>query len=98
MEQWLGYSLERYCRNHSHVIAQHLGFAAVEYQSGSFFNRATTKEDRGFQIDLLFKRADRVIILCEVTYNSSPITVSVARKALESFAAYKAPNTYHHAA
>ena len=94
LEQWLGYSLERYCRRHAHHIADHLGFGAVEYQSGAFYSRATTKEDRGFQIDLLFKRADRVVTLCEVKYNSSPITMSSARKILETFAGYSVPRSF----
>jgi len=91
MEQWLGYSLERYCRNNAHIVAQYLGFSDVHYQAGAFFSRGTAKSDRGFQIDLVYKRADRVITLCEVRHNSTPISISEARKINESFACYTAP-------
>jgi len=91
LEQWLGYSLERYCRNHAHLIAESLGFGDVDYQSGAFFSRDSIKADRGFQIDLMYKRADRVITLCEIKHNTNPLSVADARKVLESFAHYSPP-------
>jgi AAA+ ATPase superfamily predicted ATPase len=91
LEQWLGYGLERYCRNHAHLIAETLGFSDVDYQSGAFFSRGTATTDRGFQIDLMYKRADRVITLCEIRHNTNPISITDARKILESFSQYAPP-------
>ncbi len=91
LQQWLGYSLERYCRNHAHIIARHLGFSDVDYQSGAFFSRASSKVDRGFQIDLMYKRADKVITLCEIKHNSNPLSLTDARKVEESFSRYSTP-------
>lgn len=73
--QWLGYSFERWCRSHHELIAKKLGFEAVEYQAGAFFNKQLL--GTGFQIDLLFDRKDRVITVCELKYNVNPITTSV---------------------
>jgi len=94
LEQWLGYGLERYCREHAHLIAEHLGFGDVDYRSGAFFSRETTRANRGFQIDLLYKRADRVITLCEIRHNTKPISVADARKVLESFSHYRPPTGF----
>lgn len=67
-QKWLGFSFERFCRRNHRQIAKILGFNAVRYQSGSCFNRQITTESPGFQIDLLFERADKVITFCEMKY------------------------------
>lgn len=94
LQQWLGYSLERYCRNHAHIIAEHLGFSDVDYQSGAFFSRASSKADRGFQIDLVYKRADKVITLCEIKHNTNPLSLTDAYKIEESFSHYSPPSGF----
>lgn len=76
-EKWLGLSFERFCRKHSQVIASIIGFSAVRYKSGAFFNRSTVKEQAGYQIDLIFDRADRVLTLCEIKYTQSKTGVEV---------------------
>ena len=70
--QWLRYSFERYCRAQHHLIATKLGFGGIRYHSGAFFNRETIKEKAGYQIDLLFERADHTITLCEIKYLNKP--------------------------
>ncbi|MCX6989597.1 MAG: ATP-binding protein [Chlamydiae bacterium] len=67
-QSWLGLSFERFIRKHSQLIATIIGFSAVRYKSGSFFNRSTIKEQAGYQIDLLFDRADKVLTICEIKY------------------------------
>ncbi len=94
LSQWLGYSFERYCRHNAHRIAQKLGFAAVEYAAGPFFNRATTKTAPGFQLDLVFNRADRVVTVCEVKYTDKPITISQARRAVEACEKLELPRRF----
>lgn len=76
-QQWLGYAFERYCRSNHYVIAKILGFSGVKYKSGVFYNRSTTKEDKGYQIDLLFDRDDHVITACEIKYSQNKIGTRV---------------------
>lgn len=76
-QKWIGYAFERYCRDHSHKIAQLLGFSGIHYLSGCFFNRNTNKQDPGYQIDLLFDRDDHVITICEIKYLQSKVNVSI---------------------
>lgn len=80
-QQWLGYAFERFCINHHALIAKSLGFSAVQYRAGSFYNRATSRECPGYQIDLLFDRDDHVITVCEIKYWQRP----VGSKVIESF-------------
>lgn len=76
-QKWLGFSFERFCRKNSQLIASIIGFAAVRYTSGAFFNRKTIKEQPGYQIDLVFDRADHVITLCEIKYTQAKTDVDV---------------------
>ena len=78
--QWLGYAFERFCRQNSHKIAKLLGFSAVNYTDGAFFNRETNKAAPGFQIDLLFDRADQVITICEIKYSINKLSVKVIKE------------------
>ncbi len=75
--KWLGFAFERWCRKYHYIIAKILGFSGVHYQSGAFFNRSTVKEVPGFQIDLVFDRADNVKTICEVKYLQSKVGTQV---------------------
>lgn len=75
--KWLGFAFERTCRDNHAVIAKRLGFSAVEYQVGPYFSRALDKETPGFQIDLIFDRADHVYTVCEIKYLQSKVPVRV---------------------
>ncbi len=77
--KWLGFSFERYCQSQHKTIASCLGFSAVAYAVGPFFNRESEAEKAGFQIDLVFERQDKVITLCEVKYLKKPADKSVIR-------------------
>lgn len=50
-----------------------MGFHDRVIQSGPYFHR----QDKGFQIDLIYVRNDRVITLCEIKYYNKPISISV---------------------
>lgn len=63
---FLGHAFERFCIQHASVIAHRLGFGAIAYDFGAWFVRSDLASDA--QIDLLFKRADHVITLCEVKH------------------------------
>ncbi|MDQ2993553.1 MAG: hypothetical protein M3R00_01195 [Pseudomonadota bacterium] len=75
-QQWLGYAFERFCRKYHRVIAAILGFSAVKYRSGVYFKQGTDGQ-KGFQIDLLFDRDDKVITVCEIRYLNSPVSTGV---------------------
>ena len=63
---FLGLAFEHFCYQHAGLLARKLGFSAVAYDYGSWFNRGD--QTTGAQVDLLFRRADRVITLCEVKF------------------------------
>jgi len=75
--KWLGFDFERFCRKHHYMIARLLNFGAVRYNAGPFFNRKADSEKEGFQIDLVFDRADRVYTICEIKYLQSKVTSKV---------------------
>jgi AAA+ ATPase superfamily predicted ATPase len=89
--KWLGFAFERMCRRYNILIARILGFEAVEYNSGVYFNRASAasaetgtvgkSEGAGVQFDLIFERADRVYTICEIKYQKS----AVAKKVIDEF-------------
>jgi len=76
-QKWLGYSFERFCRKHHKLIAKIIGFSAVRYRSGAYFDRKTAQNEKGFQIDLIFDRADHVLTICEIKYLQSPVGTEV---------------------
>jgi len=65
-EVFLGFAFESFCHQHALVIAKRLGFSGVAFEFGPWFKKTTIS--KGAQIDLVFKRADNVITLCEVKY------------------------------
>ncbi len=65
-ETFLGLAFEHFCHQHAHLLARKLGFSAVAYDHGSWFRRGDLAT--GAQVDLLFRRADRVLTLCEVKF------------------------------
>lgn len=86
--KWLGFSFERFCRKNHSIIAKLLGFSAIQYKSGVFFSRSTDKENPGYQIDLIFDRADHVYTICEIKYLIGKVgtkVISEFEKKLSSF-------------
>ncbi len=61
---WRGQAFERLCHEHRQLIAERLGFGAVAYQAGPWFRQG----ELGFQIDLVFLRADRVMTICGMKF------------------------------
>lgn len=75
--KWLGFSFERFCRKYHYIIAQILQFGGVHYQSGVFFSKATEEKSPGYQLDLIFDRADNVYTICEIKYLQSKVGTEV---------------------
>jgi hypothetical protein len=79
LRHWQGYAFERFCRRNHRMIATALGFSAVRYSHGPFFNRSTDKANPGYQLDLIFDRADKTLTVCEIKFSDKPATVSIGR-------------------
>ena len=69
---WRGRAFEFVCSQHASRIADALGFGGIEYTFGPFFRSASAKSS-GVQIDLVFNRADNVLMLCEMKYRQRPL-------------------------
>jgi AAA+ ATPase superfamily predicted ATPase len=81
-EIFLGLAFEHFCRHHTDLIADRLGFAAVAYQHGAWYRKPDLAT--GAQVDLLFKRADNILTLCEVKHRERvghQVIAEVKRKA-----------------
>jgi len=92
MASWLGLSFELLCFNHSSEIATALGFSAVRYQAGPYFKQKANGELTGVQLDLVFKREDKVFTVCEVKYQSGTVGLDAAKqldKAIASVGEFK---------
>ncbi|MFC1585889.1 ATP-binding protein [Fibrobacterota bacterium] len=63
---YLGLAFERFCYQHGSHIARLLGFSAVAYTYGAFYRKKDMATN--LQIDLLFRRSDKVITLCEIKF------------------------------
>jgi uncharacterized protein len=66
---WRGLAFEHFCRQNVQELAALLGFSAVRYDVGPWFGRKDMSS--GAQVDLLFRRADNVLTLCEVKHKKS---------------------------
>jgi len=66
---WKGMAFEHFCGQNASALAGLLGFSAVRYDVGPWFGREDMKA--GAQIDLLFRRADNVLTLCEVKHKKT---------------------------
>ena len=68
MDAWYAFAFESLCWDHISQIKKALGIASV--QTAEFSWRAeATDEYPGAQIDLIIRRADRVINLCEMKFS-----------------------------
>lgn len=72
---FLGYAFEQLCFQHLIEISNILGFSGVDFRAGRYFRKEISEQ--GIEIDLLFDRADRVLTLCEMKYQSQPVGLSI---------------------
>jgi AAA+ ATPase superfamily predicted ATPase len=80
---FLGFSFERWCRRNSELFARIMGFDRIEYSSGAFYNRRSQEVEEGFQIDLMYVRADHKIVICEMKYLGMAIDAGTVYRSLE---------------
>lgn len=76
-KSWSGYTFETFCFKEINQIIKKLGISHLVTEAYPW--RFIPKEDdtaSGAQIDLIFKRNDDCITLCEIKYNQSPLTIT----------------------
>ncbi|OFZ78491.1 MAG: hypothetical protein A2583_05375 [Bdellovibrionales bacterium RIFOXYD1_FULL_53_11] len=66
---WTGIAFENMCLKNHVAISSALGFEGEVVWFGPYWERG----EKGFQIDLLFRRADKVLTLCELKYSDKPL-------------------------
>jgi DNA-binding MarR family transcriptional regulator len=70
---WSGYAFEQLCRLHLPQIKRKLGISGVSTSTTSWKSNGSAP---GAQIDLVIKRNDGVINLCEMKYTKHEFTIS----------------------
>jgi len=87
---WLGYAFENFCIKNAIYLAELMEFDDQVIQWGPLFHR----DSEGFQIDLIFKRLDKVITICEIKHHSNPIGVSIVKEVDRKCALVRVPRGY----
>ncbi|MDE7086250.1 MAG: hypothetical protein K2O48_06165 [Prevotella sp.] len=72
-DTWAGLAFEQLCLNHHRQIEQALGIAGVTTNVYSW--TASPDENEKAQIDLIIKRADKVINVCEMKFYDGECTM-----------------------
>lgn len=85
----LGFAFERWCRENDTILAKMMKFDQIDYQAGSFYNYKTREQDREFQIDLMYIRADARIVVCEIKYLLDQTPAQVAQKLAQKISLFK---------
>jgi uncharacterized protein len=89
-QTWLGFAFERFCLKNGWHIANLMGFGDEVLRVAPYYG----KGDNSFQIDLLFKRADKVITVCEIKHHSSKISTKIIPEVERKCALFDIPKGY----
>ena len=89
-EIWLGFAFERFCIKHAYYLAEKMGFAEKVKIASPYFER----NDKSFQIDLLYQRFDNVITICEIKYHNKEIGTGVIADMERKIKFIKIPRGY----
>ena len=89
-DSWMGYAFERFCLKHAFCLAKILGFADEVESFGPFFQRKDTR----FQIDLIYKRFDKVVTVCELKFKENKIDTPVMGEMKRKLEQLKIPAGY----
>ncbi len=79
-KSWCGYSFENICLKHLPQIKKALGISGI-YAEASAFAYAGTKDDKGFQIDLVLDRKDQTINLFEFKFYNAAFSLDKSEAA-----------------
>jgi len=72
-DKWLGFRFENFCIKHAGLISRIMGFEDEVLIASPYFE----KTSKNFQIDLLYKRVDKVITICEMKFYNKPISTGI---------------------
>lgn len=72
---WKGLSFENVCFNHIDNIKDKLGIEWMATEESAWF-QSGDEDKKGAQIDLIIKRKDNIINLCEIKHYSSTVVVN----------------------
>ncbi|MCP5048442.1 MAG: hypothetical protein GY940_14830 [bacterium] len=72
-DTWAGFAFERFCIKHAGYFSRIMGFEDEVLIASPHFG----KESRKFQVDLLYKRMDNVITVCEIKHHNKEISTAV---------------------
>ena len=88
---WEGLAFERVCLQHSAQIKAALGIGGVETSESAWRCASRDPDVKGAQIDLVIRRADRVVNLCEMKFCSEQFSIDAdyAGKLREKIGAFK---------
>ena len=74
---WEGLVFEQICKDHVFAIKQKLGISGILSEESAWFVRANKENGTGgAQIDLLIKRRDRVITICEIKFSNGEYQIT----------------------
>ncbi|MCR4713136.1 MAG: AAA family ATPase [Treponemataceae bacterium] len=74
---WEGLVFEQICKDHIFAIKQKLGISGILSEESAWFVRADKESGTGgAQIDLLIKRRDRVITICEIKFSNGEYLIT----------------------
>jgi len=89
---WLALSFESFCLKNALLLAKKAGFDKDVLDFGPFY----MPDDKRFQIDLLYKRSNNVVVVCEVKFTAKPVGSTVItdiEKKISLLSGYFSPNT-----
>lgn len=72
---WCGLAFERICEGHIRQLKRALGISGIATEV-SVWRKPKDADGKGAQIDLIIKRADRMIHLCEMKFSAGKYTIS----------------------
>ncbi len=89
---WQGLTFEIVCMMHTDCIKRALGISGMSTEVSSW-RKISVNGEKGGQIDLIIKRADRIIHLCEMKFSKSEYRITEAyekllRERMELFRTY----------
>ena len=76
---WEGFTFEEVCLRHLSHIKKGLGISGMATEASSWrFTPARDDQRKGAQIDLVIKRADKIVHLVEMKFSEIPYTITKA--------------------
>ena len=74
---WEGFSFEQLCLRHLPQIKQGLGISGIATESSAWrYTPLPDSNEKGAQIDLVIKRVDKMVHLCEMKFSEHPYTIT----------------------